>query len=132
MAKQAFNGFTAARVSTIALILLTGASAMPAHAEAEQPKLPVTVSLAAPFPNPSHGPLGVSYSLARTGRVRLLLLDILGRRIATLVDGVQTAGVHEINWAGPRSLAQPIRPGIYMLQLDAPGGKANSKVVVLE
>ena len=45
--------------------------------------------LGPPAPNPSRGAVTLSYAVARTGRVRLAVHDLHGRRVRTLVDAEQ-------------------------------------------
>jgi hypothetical protein len=58
--------------------------------------LPGSYSLEQNFPNPFNPTTVIRYQLPSAGNVRLTVLDLLGREVATLVDGVQPAGVHEV------------------------------------
>ena len=46
------------------------------------------------FPNPVSTRATFEYSIVTPGSARMLLLDLLGRRVATLVDGYVEAGTH--------------------------------------
>ena len=68
----------------------------------------VAFALAPVTPNPSRGAARIDYAVAREARVRLTVIDVLGREVATLVDGMQTPGRHQAIWTGE----SPARAGI--------------------
>jgi hypothetical protein len=73
---------------------------------------PVTFSLAQNYPNPFNPATQISFGIAAAGQVRLVVYDQLGREVATLVDGVLSAGQHAaaFNAAGLAS-------GVYFARL---------------
>lgn len=82
--------------------------------------------LAAARPNPFNPSTTIEYALARTGSVRLEIFSVDGRRIATLVDGVQEAGPHAATWHGRDSAGRAVASGAYMYRLTAPDGEVLS------
>ncbi len=81
---------------------------------ADQSIVPARVKLEVPFPNPFRRTVTLSYSLSKPGQVKLAIYDLLGRRIATLVDEVQPAGHYTTTWT-PEGLAA----GLYLVRLEA-------------
>ena len=83
-------------------------------------------------PNPSRGPIDVSFRLAFPGPVRLSVVDIAGRQVATLVDGPRRAGAGTARWdlAGPAGARVPA--GIYFLRLEALGQSCARKTIRVE
>ena len=75
---------------------------------------PYKFSLSQNFPNPFNPSTQINYSLAETADVRLVVYDILGRRVATLVNEVQNAGIHSINFDMSRYAS-----GTYIYRLEA-------------
>src|SRR5690606_14400708 len=53
---------------------------------------PAETALHAPAPNPAAGRVVVRYDVAKAGRVRVTVYDLLGREVAMLVDGAVAAG----------------------------------------
>ena len=50
------------------------------------------------YPNPSAGPVTISYHLERPGRAALDVYDALGRHVASLADGPAGAGPSAVMW----------------------------------
>ncbi len=71
-------------------------------------------------------------TLPADSRVNLSVYDIAGRRVATLVDGIQPGGGHEAAWNGRTDGGARSAPGIYFLrQKDlAPAPNADTDAVV--
>ncbi len=78
-----------------------------------------TLSLAAPRPDPGGGPRTLRFTLATAGPVRVELLDVMGRRVGTLHDGLLPAGPHERTWDGLDTRGARAAAGIYFVQLRA-------------
>jgi hypothetical protein len=93
------------------------------------PALVTALQLAPVAPNPTRGGARVSFALPAEAGVRLRVVDLQGRVVATLVDGVVPAGLHEARWdgTGPGGAA---RPGLYFVRLEA-GGKQAVRSVIL-
>ena len=84
--------------------------------------LPSDISVSA-YPNPFNSSTSIGYDLPKASDITLAIFDILGRKVATLVDGHQSSGHHEVIWnAGAYS------SGIYFAR--ASGGN-NSSVIKL-
>src|SRR5262249_53561991 len=67
----------------------------------------VGAQLGAARPNPSRGASAIELTLGAPTFVRAEVLDITGRRVATLSSGVLPAGVHELSWTAPRARGDP-------------------------
>jgi hypothetical protein len=85
-----------------------------------EPSASLEFVLAPPVPNPSHGMTRIPFALPAEANVRLDVLDLQGRRVARLVDGVMSAGRHEATWNGTDRGVQA-RPGLYFVRLEVRG-----------
>lgn len=65
------------------------------------------------YPNPFNPVTTVSYALKEEDQVRLVVYNVLGRRVAVLVDGVQAAGEHTVALDGNR-----LPSGPYFLRME--------------
>jgi FlgD Ig-like domain/IPT/TIG domain len=71
-------------------------------------------------PNPTSGPTTVAFTLASEAKVRVSVIDVMGRELAVLENGTLPAGRHEARWDGrARQGAAPT--GIYFMRMEASG-----------
>jgi uncharacterized lipoprotein YddW (UPF0748 family) len=82
--------------------------------------------LEAIYPNPAPGPVTVAYVLPEEAPVTLAVYDMLGRRVATLVEGVGKPGRRTVTWGGGDA-----RSGVYFVRLQSPVGRDTRMVVVI-
>jgi hypothetical protein len=82
--------------------------------------LPVSTELGYNYPNPFNPSTSIDFSLPRTMRVRLAIINELGQRIATLMNGaVLSAGPHTVVWNGRSDAGAQVASGVYFYQLVA-------------
>jgi hypothetical protein len=79
------------------------------------------------YPNPFNPQTTISFGLPKASHVRLTVYNLQGRRVAVLVDGMQTAGVHRAVFDGG-SLAS----GIYLIRMEAEGFNQTQKMVLVK
>ena len=77
-------------------------------------------------PNPARGFAQLSFAVPRRAHVRIRLMDVQGRRVVTLVDGIHEPGRH-----AARLDTRTLRPGLYFVSLQAPGVDLQRRVVVI-
>jgi subtilisin family serine protease len=90
-------------------------------------ELPVNFALRAAYPNPFNPTTSVSFDLPASSTVRLDVFNMLGQRVATLVDGELPAGVHKVSWD-----ASSVGSGVYFARLVAGENVATAKMVLLK
>ncbi|MBK7369088.1 MAG: hypothetical protein IPJ04_14625 [Candidatus Eisenbacteria bacterium] len=81
--------------------------------------------------NPSRGPVALRCTLPREAHVRLVLLDVGGRRVRTLEDRVLAAGAHEVTWNGRDDSGATAPAGLYWARLEADGEVWTRRIVRL-
>jgi hypothetical protein len=86
---------------------------------------PKTFELYQNYPNPFNPITQIRYRLPVSSKVRLEVFDMLGRRIATLVEARQEAGEYQM-----RFNAENLPSGMYLLRLQA-GGFSDTKKMLL-
>ncbi|MDM7993107.1 MAG: hypothetical protein QUS11_07310 [Candidatus Fermentibacter sp.] len=77
--------------------------------------------------NPAIGCIDLVFSTPAAGEVSLLVFDLSGRSVATLVDGALPAGEHEASWAAGEGMPA----GVYMAVLRAGGRPVRARMVLL-
>lgn len=69
------------------------------------------------YPNPFREATTIAYEVEQPGPVTITVYDVLGRRVATLVDQDQTPGTYHVDWNGRDGAGQPVASGAYFYQL---------------
>ncbi len=82
--------------------------------------LPKRFALHANFPNPFNPATMIKYDLPRNTEVRLVIIDVLGRVVRTLVDEKQKAGYHAKHWDGKNERGAPMASGVYFYRMQTP------------
>lgn len=82
-------------------------------------------------PNPMPPFAVLRYGLARAAWVRLTIADAAGRRVRTLVDGIEAAGEHEVAWNGRDGGGQAAAAGVYFIHLTADGETVGKQKITL-
>lgn len=85
-----------------------------------EPVQPLVFELKNNYPNPFNPVTTISYQVAKTSPVRIAVYDLLGKEVATLVDGQITAGSHTITWNGQNHAGQAVSSGVYFCRMITP------------
>lgn len=83
-------------------------------------------------PNPFNGVTTISYSTEHSGPVHLVVYNILGQLVRTLVDDNQGAGPHTVVWDGRDSSGRDMASGIFFYKLRTADFSAVRKMVYLK
>ena len=71
----------------------------------------------------------IEYAVPREARVRLSVLDLQGRELVRLVDGVQTPGRHQAIWTGETARGRAA-PGLYFVKYQSPSHAFTRRLVI--
>ena len=85
-----------------------------------------TFALHSAYPNPFAATTTLGFSLPTAGHVRLTVYDVLGRRVATLVDGVRQSGEQTVRFD-----ASNLGSGTYIYRLEAGGTQLTERFTVV-
>lgn len=69
------------------------------------------------YPNPFNPRTTISFRLPTPDRARLIVYDMRGRRVATLLDTDMKAGEHAIDWNGTDDQGRALSSGLYYVRL---------------
>jgi len=92
-----------------------------------QSLLPKEFALAQNYPNPFNPSTQITYAVPKAAKITLEIFDVLGRKVATLVDGVVTPGYYTANFN-----ASSMSSGIYFYRLSSPGVTFTKKMLLLK
>jgi hypothetical protein len=71
------------------------------------------------FPNPFNPSTTISYDLRHPSEVNILVYDIWGQKVATLVSENQAAGCHAVEWNGLNAQGKAVGAGMYLYVIRA-------------
>jgi hypothetical protein len=86
-----------------------------------------TFNLSQNYPNPFNPTTTIAYSLKANGAVRLSVYDMMGKEVAVLVDGLQAAGNHEVQFSGAN-----LTSGIYFYKLQTAAQVITRKMTLVK
>lgn len=78
------------------------------------------------YPNPFRTGTTIEFGLPAAGYVTIKVYDILGREVATVVDGMQTGGEHSVQWM-PKAVAS----GVYRYRITCGSYSKTGRMVLV-
>ena len=94
--------------------------------------LPERFSIGPNYPNPFNPSTLIPYQLPSPAPVRLEVFNLLGQRIATLVEEVQPAGFHHARWDGTDAGGRAVGAGVYLYRLQSGPRVATGRMVLVD
>ncbi len=93
----------------------------------EPTEMPDQVILSQNYPNPFNPTTNIDFQLPRSSDVELTVYDVLGRRVATLIDGKRSAGSYEISFDASR-----LSSGVYLYKLETTDVTKTRKMLLIK
>ena len=94
--------------------------------------IPREFTLSQNYPNPFNPTTTIQYSVAVPGKVQIMVYDLLGRKVTTLVNRFHEVGYGSVEWNGTDSHDVPVASGVYFYRLSAPGATKVQKMVLMK
>jgi hypothetical protein len=83
------------------------------------------------YPNPFNPSTKISYDLPQRGAAKIVIYDLLGRVVASLVDEVKEKGHHAIDWYAKDENGNDLPSGMYMAQIQSGTMAKSTKLMLL-
>jgi len=83
------------------------------------------------YPNPFNPSTTISYQLAASGNVEIVVYNSIGQRVKTLVSKDQSAGGFSVSWDGTDNNGKMVSSGVYIYQLRAGDNTISKKMMLL-
>ncbi|MFC1540089.1 kelch repeat-containing protein [Gemmatimonadota bacterium] len=107
---------------------------------AVQPQIPIRIedetplemSLSQNYPNPFNMETQIRFSLPTVERVQLVIYDIRGRLVRTLLDEEKSPGHHTVRWDGTDSSGTTVSSGIYIYLFKAGRQVLSRKMTIIK
>jgi hypothetical protein len=99
----------------------------------DTPEIPVAFALQQNVPNPFNPTTSIAFDVPLdAGRVALIIYDVAGRLVRTLVDENLSPGYKSVSWNGRNQHGQMSASGVYFYRLTGKGFSATKKMVLLK
>ncbi|MCK9407921.1 MAG: right-handed parallel beta-helix repeat-containing protein [Bacteroidetes bacterium] len=85
-------------------------------------QLPTVFALEQNYPNPFNPTTTVNYQLPEAGNVNITIYNVLGQRVRTMMNGVQSPGYYSLQWNGTDDSGKPLSSGMYLYRMEAVTG----------
>ncbi len=93
----------------------------------EETGIPSDYSISQNYPNPFNPTTKIKFALPKSGMIKIIIYDLLGRKVETLVNSEMEAGYHEINVD-----VNNLPSGIYLYRMEAGSFTSTRKFVLLK
>ena len=94
--------------------------------------LPSSFKLHQNYPNPFNPITAIRYDIPKLSEVRIVVHDLMGRQVATLVNTMKSAGYHNITWDGSNQLGDEVSSGLYIYSIYTNEHNFSKKMILLE
>lgn len=94
--------------------------------------VPLVFELSHNFPNPFNPSTEIRFTIPKFDHVTLEVIDLLGRKVKTLVDEERHAGLHTVTWNSTNSANQQVASGMYFYRLRAGDLTSVKKMLLLK
>ncbi len=89
-------------------------------------------SISQNYPNPFNASTTIRYNLPNRSDVRIIIYDLNGNKVTTLVSEIQEAGYKSATWDGTSDQHQPISSGAYFYKVHAGEFIQTRKMILLK
>lgn len=90
-------------------------------------EIPNAYSLSQNYPNPFNPTTNINFSVPKSGHVKLIVTDILGKEVTTLVNEKLNAGTYRADFEGSM-----LSSGIYFYRIEAEGFNQTKKMILIK
>jgi hypothetical protein len=96
--------------------------------------LPKAYSLSQNSPNPFNPSTTIKYQVpeGKAARVQIVVYNIRGQKVVTLVDELKESGEYSVNWNGLNASGQRVSSGVYFYRMSAGEFSAMRKMVIVK
>ena len=96
------------------------------------PVLPVQITLGQNFPNPFNPSTTIEFQADKPGKARLVILNLRGQIVRTLLNGSVSAGKSTLVWDGMDDKGQTVGTGLYLYRLQMNGKSETKRMLLLK
>ncbi len=106
---------------------------LPLNTPVDDPQIPVAATaLNGNYPNPFNPETTINYSVKEAGRVRLIIYNVKGQLVRTLLNEDHATGHYRKVFDGRDDAGCPLASGVYLVRMIAPGYQKSSKMMLMK
>ena len=94
--------------------------------------LPEVFTLHQNYPNPFNPNTQIQYALPTDANVSVVIYDLMGRQVRTLVNQQVSAGYHSVMWNATSDMGSPVSAGVYIYTITANDFRDVKKMILLK
>ena len=94
--------------------------------------IPTVFALLQNYPNPFNPVTTLRYDLPEQSTVNIIIYDMLGRQVRTLLNQTQDAGFKSVIWDATNDYGKPVSAGVYLYKIQAGEFVQTKKMVLLK
>ena len=94
--------------------------------------VPEASGLSPNVPNPFNSATLLTYRVSSPGPVNLMIYNVLGQAVRTLVDASHAAGAYQVRWDARDEGGVLLSTGVYIARLSYPGGVQTQRLLYLK
>ena len=84
------------------------------------------------YPNPFNPATTIRYDLPEVALVKIIIYDMMGRKVSTLISSQQSAGYKSVQWNATNDKGAPVSAGLYLYTIQAGEFRQTKKMVLLK
>ena len=94
--------------------------------------IPITFNLYDAYPNPFNPMTTLGYDLPEDGFVNITVYDMMGRKVKTLVNSLQTGGYKSVKWNAMDNQGHLVPAGAYLYKIEFSHFVVTRKMILLK
>ena len=94
--------------------------------------IPTEFALHQNYPNPFNPVTSIQYDLPEASNVQIVIYDLLGRQVTTLINRFEDPGYKQVIWNATNNQGQPVGAGVYFYKIQAGNFHQTKKMVLLK
>ena len=94
--------------------------------------IPTVFALLQNYPNPFNPVTTLRYDLPEQSTVNIIIYDMLGRQVRTLLNQTQDAGFKLVIWDATNDYGKPVSAGVYLYKIQAGEFVQTRKMVLMK
>jgi serine protease len=115
-----------ARARALHLIDVSRTGIITSNEEAK-PNLPISTKITGNYPNPFNPTTTLEYELSESGNITMVVYNLVGQRVAKVIDGFKTSGRHQVTVD-----AYTLGSGVYFVRMTTSKGSHVHKMMLIK